>query len=90
VNQGLPAGVKGGGELGIHRLPQPLRVALAGAIHPAFLAAAIVSALVFFIALFGIHDVSLRTSLDDLPAGEAGVELAAAAPDTGSSRSAAR
>jgi EmrB/QacA subfamily drug resistance transporter len=80
VNQGLPRGVRGGSEsVGLHRLPQPLRVALADALHPAFLAAAAVSALVFFIVLFGLEDVPLRRTLDE-PLAE---ELAAGTPDTG-------
>ena len=88
VNQGLPRGVRDGTEsLGAHRLPEPLRIALASALHPAFLAAACVSALVFFIVWFGIEDVPLRRSLEDHPVSE---ELAAAAPDTGSARAAAR
>jgi EmrB/QacA subfamily drug resistance transporter len=83
VNQGLPAGAQNG-QVGIHRLPPALRVALANALHPAFLAAACVSALVFVIVIFGIEDVPLREGFDDVPAVEpvAG-QLAAGVPDTG-------
>jgi predicted MFS family arabinose efflux permease len=89
VNQGLPAGAQNG-QVGIHRLPPALRVALANALHPAFLAAACVSALVFVIVVFGIEDVPLREGFDDVPAAEpvAG-QLAAGVPDTGE-RQAAR
>jgi MFS family permease len=88
VNQGLPRGVHGAStELGIHRLPPLLRTALADALHPAFLAAACVAALVFFIVLFGLEEVPLHRSLEEQPVAE---ELAAGVPDTGSTRSAAQ
>jgi MFS family permease len=88
VNQGLPAGARNGNEgLGIHRLPQPLRVALSNAFHPAFLAAACVAAIVFVIVLVFLEEVPLRQSLEDVPVA---TDLAAGAPDTGSSRAAAR
>jgi MFS family permease len=76
VNHGLPSGA-GGGELGVvHRLPPALRESLADALHPAFLAAAIVSLAVLVIAVFGVKEVPLRESLDELSA----VEAAAATP----------
>jgi MFS family permease len=63
VNQGLPSGVHGASaELGIHRLPPPLRLALSNALHPAFFAAASVAALVFFIVLFWLDEVPLKRS----------------------------
>jgi len=87
VNQGLPQGVRGGDEIGIHRLPQPLRVALASALHPAFLTAALVAAAVFFIVLFALDEVPLRRTLEEQPVAE---ELAAGVPDTGSTQPATR
>jgi hypothetical protein len=53
---------------------------LADALHPAFLTAACVSALVFFVVLFGIEETPLRRTLEEIPVSE---ELAAGAPDTG-------
>ncbi|MFN2627237.1 MAG: MDR family MFS transporter [Gaiellaceae bacterium] len=88
VNQGLPRDVRGGAEtIGVKRLPQPLRVALADALHPAFLAAACVSALVFVIVLVGIDEVPLRQSLEDRPAAD---EIAAVAAEPGSTGARAR
>jgi EmrB/QacA subfamily drug resistance transporter len=75
VNSGLPAGA-GGEAAPVHRLPPALRSALAGALHPAFLAAAIVSVVVWVIAVVGVKEVPLRQSLDDVAAADA----AAAAP----------
>ncbi len=88
VNQGLPAAARNGNEgLGVHRLPPALRTALANALHPAFLAAACVSAIVFVIVIVFVQEVPLRRSLEEMPVAE---ELAAGAPDTGSTRAAAR
>jgi EmrB/QacA subfamily drug resistance transporter len=88
VNQGLPPAVRSGSEgLGVHRLPQALRAALANALHPAFLTAACVAAVVFLIVLLFVDEVPLRKSLEDAPIAE---QLAAGAPDTGSTRAAAR
>jgi EmrB/QacA subfamily drug resistance transporter len=82
VNQGLPESLRGGDEaLGIHRLPPRFRDDLANALHPAFVAATVVSALVWFVVFFGLKEVPLRRSLEEHPVAE---ELAAAAPDTGS------
>jgi EmrB/QacA subfamily drug resistance transporter len=83
VNQGLPASVRGGSTgVGLHRLPPELRLALAHALRPAFLAAACVAALVFFVALFGIEDVPLRKTVGEEPGPvETAAELAAGAPD---------
>ena len=76
VNHGLPRGA-GGSELGVvHRLPPALREALADALHPAFLAAAIVSLAVWAIAVVGVKEVPLRESLDEISA----VEASAATP----------
>jgi EmrB/QacA subfamily drug resistance transporter len=79
VNHGLPRQA-GGAELGVvHRLPPALRESLAQALHPAFLAAAIVSVGVWVIAVLGVKEVPLRQSLDELPA----VEAAAGTPNPG-------
>jgi len=63
VNQGLPRGARDGSL--VHRLPPALRESLASALHPAFLAAAVVAALVWFVAYFGIKEVPLRRGLED-------------------------
>jgi MFS family permease len=67
VNQGLPPGVGNGGAEGaaVHRLPPALRADLADALHPAFGAAACVSALVWVVAFFGVKEVPLRSSFDE-------------------------
>jgi predicted MFS family arabinose efflux permease len=64
VNQGLPARARGGEGIA-QRLPPHLRVALADALHPAFLAAAVVSALVWVIAVLGVKEVPLRRGFED-------------------------
>jgi EmrB/QacA subfamily drug resistance transporter len=78
VNHGLPTGVGGEGAP-VHRLPSALRVAFAAALRPAFLAAALVSALAWLVALLWVKEVPLRRSVDELPPAEA----AAAAPNPG-------
>jgi len=64
VNQGLPASVRGH-QNSLHRLPSHARVALADALHPAFLAAAIVCAVVFLLVVFGIKEVPLRRGFEE-------------------------
>jgi EmrB/QacA subfamily drug resistance transporter len=73
VNHGLPAGVGAGGEgsTAIHRLPPALRSGLADALHPAFLAAACVAALVWVIAVVFVKEQHLRRSLDEVSAADA-------------------
>ncbi|MDX6518335.1 MAG: hypothetical protein QOF50_1181, partial [Gaiellaceae bacterium] len=67
VNHGLPTKASHGAELSvIHRLSPTLRVALAHALHPAFLAATIVAVLAWLVALVGVKEVPLRESLDDI------------------------
>jgi EmrB/QacA subfamily drug resistance transporter len=80
VNHGLPSGVGAGGEgaAAIHRLPPKLRSGLAGALHPAFFAAACVAALVWVIAVVFVKEQALRRSLDEVSAADA----AAGAPAT--------
>ncbi len=65
VNQGLPGGVRGNNIA--HRLPPALRASLASALHPAFLAAALVCVLVLAIAAFGIREVPLRKGFEEAP-----------------------
>jgi EmrB/QacA subfamily drug resistance transporter len=66
VNQQLPAGVRGETTV-IHRLPLAGRIALAHALHPAFLAAAGLCALVFVISLLWVREVPLRRGVEDEP-----------------------
>ena len=77
VNHGLPAQAQAGEGIA-HRLPPAVRVALADALHPAFLAAAFVSALVWLIALVGVKDVPLRSGFEDAARAEAAVEASGA------------
>jgi EmrB/QacA subfamily drug resistance transporter len=66
VNQGLPLRLRGTGEgASVHRLPPGLRLGLANALHPAFFAAACIAALVWFVALVGVKEVPLRSSLEE-------------------------
>jgi EmrB/QacA subfamily drug resistance transporter len=70
VNQRLSAGVRGQGTA-IHRLPQAGRIALAHALHPAFLAAAVLCALVFVVSLIWVREVPLRKGVDEeVPVGD--------------------
>jgi EmrB/QacA subfamily drug resistance transporter len=64
VNQQLPAGVQAEGTA-IHRLPTAGRVALADALHPAFLAAACLAVLTFVISLLWVREVPLRGGFDE-------------------------
>jgi MFS family permease len=77
VNHGLPPGVSVGAESsGIHKLPLAAREGLANAIQPAFLAASIVSFVVWVIAVIWVKEQRLRRSLDEISP----VEAAAATP----------
>ena len=77
VNHGLPPGVSVGAEgAGIHKLPLAAREGLASAIQPAFLAASIVSFVVWVIAVIWVKEQRLRRSLDEISP----VEAAAATP----------
>jgi EmrB/QacA subfamily drug resistance transporter len=83
VNHGLPTKASHGAEVSvIHRLPPSLRVALAHALHPAFVAATIVAVLVWLIALVGVKEVPLRESLDDIGP----IEAAAGTPAAGEAK----
>jgi predicted MFS family arabinose efflux permease len=78
INHGLPPGVGGRGGLGIHRLPARAREGLANALHPAFLLATCVAALVWLIAVVWVKEQPLRRSLDEISA----VDAAAGTPAT--------
>jgi EmrB/QacA subfamily drug resistance transporter len=66
VNQRLPAGADLEGAT-IHRLPLAGRETLANALHPAFLLAAVLCALVFLTSLLWVREVPLRPGLEDAP-----------------------
>jgi len=78
VNHGLPASARGSDAVPVHRLPPALRHTLAAALHPAFLAAAVVAVLVWVIAVLGVKEVELRRSVDEVAAGEASAGMPAA------------
>ncbi len=69
VNQGLPRSARSRTEL-VHRLPPRLRVALADALHPAFLASAILCAIVFAVVVFGVKERPLRRGFDNVTVGD--------------------
>jgi EmrB/QacA subfamily drug resistance transporter len=69
VNQQLPESVRGEGTV-IHRLPPAGREALANALHPAFLLAAVLCALVFVISLLWVREVPLRHGFEEPPMGD--------------------
>jgi hypothetical protein len=78
VNSGLPAGAAVEGTK-IHRLPPAVRTSFAAALKPAFLAATIVAALVWVIAVLWVKEVVLRRSVDEVTV----VEAAAGTPNPG-------
>ncbi|MFL5920471.1 MAG: MDR family MFS transporter [Gaiellaceae bacterium] len=65
VNQRLPQGTQIEGAT-IHRLPPAGREALANALHPAFLLAAVLCVLVFVISLLWVREVPLRHGFEDV------------------------
>jgi EmrB/QacA subfamily drug resistance transporter len=67
INHGLPAGLRGTGGATVHRLPPAARVALAHALHPAFLAAACAALGVWIVALVGIKQIPLKQGFEDAP-----------------------
>jgi len=69
VNQGLPKNVSAEGTP-IHRLPEAGRIALANALHPAFLSAAIVCGCVFLVSVFWVREAPLRRELEDVTVGD--------------------
>ena len=77
VNQRLPAAARGRGAV-LHRLAPRAREQLAGALHPAFLSAAFVCAIVLLLVAFFVKEVPLRRGFEDAPSladelGEGGV-----------------
>jgi predicted MFS family arabinose efflux permease len=69
VNQGLPSSARGGFET-VHRLPPQARAALAGALHPAFLASAAVAAVTLIVVLVGIEEIPLRKGFEEVTVGD--------------------
>jgi hypothetical protein len=69
VNQGLPRAARGHEQLS-HRLPPHLRVELADALHPAFLAAAVVCGVVLLVSLLWIREVPLRRGFEEVAIGD--------------------
>jgi len=69
VNQGLPRAARGHEQLS-HRLPLRLRVALANALHPAFLASAVVCGVVLVVSILWIREVPLRRGFEDVAVGD--------------------
>jgi EmrB/QacA subfamily drug resistance transporter len=69
VNQRLPAGVSGQG-VSIHRLPLAGREALAHALQPAFLLAAVICGLVLIVSVVWVREAPLKSGFDDLPVGD--------------------
>jgi EmrB/QacA subfamily drug resistance transporter len=67
INHGLPVGLRGTEGATVHRLPPGSRLALANALHPAFLAAACAGLGVWIVALAGIKQVPLKRGFDDAP-----------------------
>jgi hypothetical protein len=66
VNHGLPAAAATDQAAPIHRYPEVLRRALAGAITPAFFAATIASLAVWVIAVLFVKEVALRRTVDEV------------------------
>jgi EmrB/QacA subfamily drug resistance transporter len=69
VNQGLPRAARGHEQLS-HRLPPRLRADLANALHPAFLAAAVVCGVVLVASILWIREVPLRRGFEDVTLGD--------------------
>jgi hypothetical protein len=64
VNQRLPAAARGRGAA-LHRLPPRARAQLADALHPAFLSAAFVCAIVLVLVVFFVKEVPLRRGFEE-------------------------
>jgi EmrB/QacA subfamily drug resistance transporter len=64
VNQRLPASFQGAGQA-VHRLPPEARLALANALHPAFLTAAVISLVLLIVAVVGVKEVPLKSGFED-------------------------
>ena len=63
VNHGLPQGARLD-RSGVHRLSPPLRLALAEALHPAFLAASLLCLVTFVIVTVWLKEVPLREQVE--------------------------
>jgi EmrB/QacA subfamily drug resistance transporter len=72
VNQHLPPHIAASITTGesVDHLGHAVRVSLEHALHPAFLFAAGAGVLLFFVVLWGVHDVPLRQSVDERPAAD--------------------
>jgi EmrB/QacA subfamily drug resistance transporter len=66
VNQGLPRDLRAQSFEQVHRLPGPARQALADALHPAFLSAAFICALVLVLVIVFVKEVPLRSGFEDV------------------------
>jgi EmrB/QacA subfamily drug resistance transporter len=64
VNQRLPAAARGRGAV-LHRLPPRARAQLADALHPAFLSAAFVCAIVLLLVVLFVKEVPLRRGFEE-------------------------
>ena len=64
INHGLPSGAVVE-EASVRRLTPGLREALAGAMQPAFMAAAGIAVVIFVIVLFGMREVPLREGFEE-------------------------
>ena len=64
INHGLPSGTAVE-EASVRRLPPNLREALAEAMQPAFLSAAVLAAAIFVIVLLGLREVPLREGFEE-------------------------
>jgi EmrB/QacA subfamily drug resistance transporter len=83
VNHGLPPGVTHADLGGVHRLSPSARYALANAIKPVFLAAAILSAIVWLITLRYVKEQTLRRTMDEVSAIDAAAAPVTVAADPG-------
>jgi hypothetical protein len=54
----------------LHRLPPRARAELASALHPAFLSAAFVCAIVLALVVFFVKEVPLRRGFEEAPVGD--------------------
>jgi EmrB/QacA subfamily drug resistance transporter len=69
VNQRLPSGIRASG-ISVHRLPSAGRAALASALQPAFLSAAVVCAAVLVVSVLWVREVPLRQGFEDVAVGD--------------------
>jgi hypothetical protein len=67
INHGLPSGTDVE-QAAVRQLPPNLREALAEAMQPAFMAAAVLPAIIFVVVFFGLRAVPLREGFEEDPA----------------------